>query len=445
MATKSADILNAVRSVASPSYQAAVPVAAYDMPNYNNIGDAIFSNQTFINEYLSGMIMQICVPAAANLGYENPWRECIKDGGEYGGGVEEFYVEMAKPMAYDPAAAETAFAKRELPPTKVAWHILNSRLFYKRTLQEEDMRAAFCTGEGVAVWAEQVRDSLYIGARFAEHTGIKYMLVYGILSGSMYRQVVGPLSAANSNSALTAIKSIANKFKDFTPTFNEAGVMQYTDTSHLYIFSTADFDATIDVNSLAAAFNLQYAEFLGRRFSCASFEFSAEEVEILTSMFGTAPNFIPITDAANAILAQVQAIAIDSRYLQVYHKLFSAGDFRVYQGLYTNYMLHDWKIYSTSPFQNAVAFIGAQQAATAISLTPATVSVSKGGSVQFSADVTGSGDGIVPFPTYSISGATNSAITKGGLLTVGTGETAKAITITAAIGAVTATSTVNIS
>ena len=65
-----------------------------------------------------------------------------------------------------------------------------------------------------------------------------------------------------------------------------------------------------------------------------------------------------VTAAELALMNNVVAVLVDERFFQVYDNVSIMTDQRVGSGLYWNYFYHNWKIVGTSPFANAVAFVG---------------------------------------------------------------------------------------
>lgn len=96
-----------------------------------------------------------------------------------------------------------------------------------------------------------------------------------------------------------------------------------------------------------------------------------------------------------------------------------------------NYFLHVWEVISASPFAQAVIFADKGSGdATAVTVTPGTSTMAKGSFKKFKAQVTGTG-AVSGKVAWSVSGGTASIISPTGVLTVGTGETATTLTVTA--------------
>ena len=88
------------------------------------------------------------------------------------------------------------------------------------------------------------------------------------------------------------------------------------------------------------------------------------------------------------IFNDVYALLCDEEFFQVVNKLDKFTEQYNAQGLYWNYFWHVWRIYSRSPFANAVAFTTANiVAATGIDIDQNTQSLPLGGNLQLTATV----------------------------------------------------------
>lgn len=99
------------------------------------------------------------------------------------------------------------------------------------------------------------------------------------------------------------------------------------------------------------------------------------------------------------------------------------------EGLYWQYWYQVWKTFSVSPFANAVLFVDADPTVTAVTVSPSAATVTQGQGIQLSATVTGTN-----FPPKGVTWKSNVATTTvdaNGYVSVSTGGTAGAVTITA--------------
>ena len=152
-----------------------------------------------------------------------------------------------------------------------------------------------------------------------------------------------------------------------------------------YLISSADFDATMNVATLAQAFNMDKAEFDGHHVMVDSF--GKLDNERLGKLFGTDSWYTEIGASDLAKLAQVPAVLVDKAWFMVWDNLAEYSDQYNGQGLYWNYWYHVWKTFSVSPFANCAVFVTAQQTVTSVTVTPATATLPKGASLDLTAKV----------------------------------------------------------
>lgn len=137
--------------------------------------------------------------------------------------------------------------------------------------------------------------------------------------------------------------------------YNEAGVQTTTPRARQVCFLDAMFDAQYDVNVLAAAFNMEKAEFIGSRFLIDDFTtFDNARWDVIRS---ESTGLETVTAAELAIMADVIGVFVDENWFQIYDNMSKFTEKYVAAGLRWNYFYHNWKTISTSPFSNAVVFV----------------------------------------------------------------------------------------
>ena len=172
----SVDIMNTIRANASPEYQAQIPIASPNTDSIRSIGQIIMDYQPFKNEFLNALINRIARVLITSKMYDNPWASFKKGLLEYGETVEEIFVNLAHPKDYDPEVAETQIFKREIPDVMAAFHAMNYKKFYKVTIQNDDLRTAFLSWNGITDLITRIIDSLYTGANYDEFITMKYLV-----------------------------------------------------------------------------------------------------------------------------------------------------------------------------------------------------------------------------------------------------------------------------
>lgn len=396
------DILNVIRANASSTYQERIPEATQD--NIREIGNAMLTYESTQNEFLNALVNRIARVIITSKSYQNPLRMFKKGVLEFGETIEEIFVNIARAHQFDPAVAEKEVFKREIPDVNAVFHKMNYQNFYKTTISNEQLRQAFLSYQGISDLIARIVDSLYTGSEFDEFLVMKQLIVDAANDGKMYAVTIPEVTPDNAKTIVAKIKGISNSMEFMSTTYNSMGVLNYTKKENQIFLIDAAFDAMIDVEVLASAFNMSKAEFMGQR--------------VLIDNFGE--------------LTGVYAAIVDKDWFMVFDNWIGFTENYNGQGLYWNYFYHCWKTFSTSPFSNAVLFTTATTAVTGVTVTPPTTELVKGSSMQFTASVVTTG--YVPKGvTWSVTGATDtvSSITPDGILTVPSTEPNTTLTVTA--------------
>ena len=206
LTNSSIDVLNAIRNSATVNYQNYVPIATSDPDNIREIGAIIMDMPQLQNEFLSALVNRIGRVILTSKMYSNPWEMFKKGMLEYGETIEEIFVNIAKPFQYDPEVAESEVYKREIPDVRSAFHVMNYQKFYKATIQQEQLRQAFLSADGISQLIAGIVDQMYTAANYDEFITMKYLLAKKILAGQFHPVTVDALTAANSNAVTTTIK-----------------------------------------------------------------------------------------------------------------------------------------------------------------------------------------------------------------------------------------------
>ena len=450
----SKDVINAILNEGwSVNYRDYVPITATDADSIRDIGKIIMDAPNLRNAFASDLINRIVLVIVTSKMYENPWARLKKGKLDIGESVEEIFVNMAKAELYNPAgSAETVF-KRSTPDIRAAFHVVNYQVFYPVTIENEDLSMAFTTQNGLYNLIEKIYETLYTADAYDEFNMMKYLIAEHILAGHIkVVSIPEPTTESGIRADVTLIKATSNKMKFQTSEYNLAGVKTHVKHENQTIIVSADFDALMDVQVLAAAFNMEKAEFLSKRMLVDSFG-NIDIIRLAECAPELCQNIVYDTDGHVVsaelknisasdleMLNSIPAVIIDDDFMQIYDRLITMEDIRNPKGLYTNAFLHCWKIFSISPFAPAATFSSVQGDVSSVDVTPVTANTVKGGNVNLQAVVNGSGffDRSV---SWKLLGANSSGVVKPlaegtvitptGNLHVAADEKAKTITVTA--------------
>lgn len=428
LTNSSVDILNVIRENASQNYRDYVPKATPDADSVRQIGAIIMDFPALQNEFLNSLVNRIGRVLITSKMYDNPWAFFKKGMLEFGETVEEIFVNIAKPFQFDPAVAESTIFKREIPDVRAAFHIMNYQKFYKTTIQNDQLRQAFLSWQGITDLIAKIVDAMYTGANYDEFITMKYMLARHILDGHMYPTVIPEVTEPNMKKIVSTIKGVSNNYTFLSNKYNLAGVYTHTEKTDQYMLINANFDAIMDVEVLASAFNMDKTEFSGRRVLVDSF--GSLDVERLKELFKDDTTFKAPTEEELQALDAIPAILVDRDWFMIFDNFYNFTEQYNGEGLYWNYWYHVWKTFSISPFANNALFIPGTPAVKSVTVSPATATVAAGQSAQFTATVVTS-DFAPKSVVWSVDDDTKATVDQSGKVTIMADAETGTVTVTA--------------
>lgn len=346
------DILNVIRQNASYEYQSSVPTVtqASDIPK---VGEVIYGTPALANQFLNALINRIAQVRVESAVFNNPYSRVKKGMVEYGEVIEEIFVNIAKAVTYDPESAAAREFQRNLPDVRSAFHVINWRVMYPVTIQDEDLRLAFLSIEGVQDLIARIVDAVYTAAEYDDFLLAKYLIIKAIAHGQFVTVSIG--AGTDMSEAAVQFRGISNLLPFMSSAYNTAGVKTTTPKSRQLIFMDAMYNAQYDVDVLAAAFNMDKATYQGSLYLIDSFTtFDNERFDVIRAQ---SDGLEEVTAAELALMEDVKAITVDENWFQIYDNKNQFTEKYVASGLYWNYFYHVWRTVSSSPFSNAVAYV----------------------------------------------------------------------------------------
>lgn len=346
------DILNVIRQNASYEYQQNVPevTKSSDIPR---VGEVIYGTPAFANQFINALVNRIAIVRMQSATFNNPYGVLKKGYIEFGETVEDIFVSIAKGVDFDPEKGKSREFKRTFPDVRSAFHTMNWRVMYPVTIQDEDLKQAFLSLEGVQNLIAKIVDAVYTGAEYDEFLLFKYLMIKAISHGKMKPESIG--DGTDLKESAVAFRGISNLLPFISSDYSEAGVKTNTPKNRQIIFMDAKFNAQFDVNVLASAFNMDKADFMGRLFLIDNWtSFDNERFDVIRE---NSDGIEEVTAGELALLANVKAVIVDENWFQIYDNNNKFTEKYVASGMYWNYFYHTWKTVSSSPFANAVVFV----------------------------------------------------------------------------------------
>ena len=345
------DIINTIRANASYEYQQLVPeiTDAIEIPK---VGEVLYGYPALANQFINALVNRIALVRVKSATFNNAYAELKKGYLEFGETVEEVFVAICKAREFSAEKAKDRELKRSLPDVRSAFHTMNWRVQYPVTIQDEDLRMAFTSAQGVQDLIAKIIDSVTTASEYDEFLLFKYLMIKAIAHGKMYPVAI---DATDIKDFGKKARGVSNLITFMSDKYNANGVHTTTPKDDQYIFMDAMFNADYDVEVLASAFNMDKAEYQGKLKLIDDFgTFDNERFNVIRA---NSDMIEEVTADELAICAKVKAVLVDKEWFQVYDNLTKFTEDYVASGMYWNYFYNVWKTVSYSPFSNAIVLV----------------------------------------------------------------------------------------
>ena len=324
-----------------------------------------------MNEFVGTLVNLISDPYMVDKNkWNNPLEVFVKDKVIYGETVPVIAQNLVNRQVFRPVVDNNNPGeqfKAFLPDAKEEFFSINHRGIFPTTFTDIELRKAFLTDGGLSEFAQVQLNKLFDSAAVDEYQNtIKVMTDAYKFDKVVQVHIEDPTSSSDNAKALVkAIRSTVSKMKIYSTNYNRSEMDAFVNPRDLYLIITADVEAAQDVDVLATAFNMGKTEFLGH-------------VLVIPSFGNT---------GVQALLCGRDAFVIIRTFYRTYTNFDAMHATR-------NVFLHDQLIFGWCSFVNAVAFTTDtvyDSSVTAVSVEAAgsAVTVSQGGTLKYTATVTG--------------------------------------------------------
>ena len=349
---RSIDILNTIRQNASYQYQQTVPKISKEI-DIPRVGEALYGYPAMANEFLNALVNRIALVRVKSATFNNAYANLKKGYLEFGETVEEVFVNICKAREFSAEKAEQRELKRSIPDVRTAFHTMNWRVQYPITIQDEDLRTAFRSADGVTDLIARIVASVYTANEYDEYLLFKYLIIKGVTHGKMFPVYLG--TNPTLKEAAAKFRGASNALTFVSTKYNATGVHTTTPREDQYFFMDSDYNALFDVEVLASAFNMEKADLLGRLTLID--DFTTFDNERFSEIIANTDMIEQVTGDELALMANVKGVLVDAEWFQVYDNNLKFTEKYVASGMYWNYFLNSWKTVSSSPFSNAIVFV----------------------------------------------------------------------------------------
>ena len=327
MATKNSTILDQIWLAGTDDYQQRVPRAS--QRGVAGVAETLFApmNRSYYNQFVNTLVQRIGLTVVRELAWDNPLAQFKRENLLFGQTIQEVANKLIRAHGYDIEDGNLFEINR--PESEVAYHSLNRKDRYDISVNEDELRGAFTTPDGLSKYVASIMAIPQTSDQYDEYQIMKKLFSeYDARDGGFYKQHVDAVAdEATAKTLLANIRAYTGKMGFLSSLYDKAGVPVFAEPKNMVLFTTPEISANIDVHALAGAFNVSLADVQTR--------------VVLLDEFPM-PN--------------VQAILASRDIFMSADYLYQVDNFYNQKTLTNNYYLHHWGVYSMSPFMPAVEF-----------------------------------------------------------------------------------------
>ena len=358
------------------------------------IGKIIINNQRYKNAFINTVNL-IGLTIIKRNGWENPWEFTKRGTLRFGQQIRELVLDLCNVYDYNLNFSDKdKFLSTEVPNVFNYIHEVNFQKWYQTTTSDAQLAMAFDSEGGLFDFIDESISMLYESLKYDTYLVDKYMLCRRIVDGTITSVKITDYATLTPRQRVSFMKNVSNKMTFRSPNYNPAGIRRATRFEDQMLIMNTQFEADMSTEVLATSYFRNDAEFKTNMALIDSF--SDTDTARLAELLGDA--YVAFTEAEITALGKVPAVIISREWFMDYDYALDANSESMKQTefynpttLENNHYLHAWRVFSTSPFENAVVFTSDTPAVTSVTVSPATATISAGMDIKLSATVATTG------------------------------------------------------
>ncbi len=369
------DSLNKMREMSVKEgsiYHQFVPIIT-DTTSIGEFGQPILDNPEVRNEFMSKLFYQVIGTRINTRNYKNRLSFLEKETQPLGGLVRNIHINPIKGRRFN-VNDFAGLLKKYDADIKVYHSVINLDEQYPVTITREKLRTAFNSWNSFNSFIDGIYTALYNSAENDRYEYTKMLVSNTFRNNAVQYEVVdNVVDEATSKALVTKMRAYFLNFQEMSQNYNgwnkimptDTAVKTVSDAGEVVILIRNDILATNDVQSLAASFNMNKADFLGRVVGVNNFDIHNDDGEV-------------VYDGSSIL-----GIIADRSYFDIHQQDFALDEFYNANNRCWNLYLNQTYSYQYSPFANAIVFTTAAPTvdATDIEAEKSEVSVVEGAKV----------------------------------------------------------------
>lgn len=288
------------------------------------------------NQFIDALVNMIGMQMFKYNIWNNPLAMFKKGLLTMGDTIEEIMVGLLNAHTYDQNRdyLEKDIFGSEPNEVQSRFHKINRESYYKLTVKQATLKRAFYNEGGLSGFVGQLLQSITTSDQWDEFLLMAQVIAIYDQEGGFYKINVPDLSdldapAEDAKTMLKTARALLDTLPFLSRDYNAAHMPVSVDASKLLMIITPEVKANMDVEALAAAFNIDLAQI-------------ALKVIVIPKRYIKISGF--------------QALITTEDFFIVADTLFETRTAQNPVSMITNYFLHHWQVISASPFVPAVVF-----------------------------------------------------------------------------------------
>lgn len=332
--------------------------------------DALYQpmNAQYFNQFMDILVNRIGFTYVRGQSYKNQLSVFKGQKLIFGSTIQEIAPKWIKAHSYNDE--NETLLKLHRPEAEAWYHSQNRRDQYPISISTDELRTAFTEEYGLNKLVAQIMQAPINSDEYDEYTIMKELIGLYEEKWGFYKHHLSaaPTDDATGKELLTALQTYAGRLQFPSALYSGTDIPVFAKPNELVLLVTPDTQASLNVNTLAALFNVDLAKVSYRT--------------VLIDEF-------PIDGAVAMLTTEDLFVCSDT--------LYNTTSFWNPETLTTTYYLNHWGVYSVSPFVPAILFTTGEgttvptvtQKVTKLTLTAEASTVKAGKSVQLTPKLEG--------------------------------------------------------
>lgn len=307
-------------------------------------------NTAVLNDFYS-LLKKVVYTAVYNKTFNSPLAQLEGERMPLGQFIEDAYVNPINPVGFN-VNDFAGLLQKYSAQVATQYLTVNSDLQYKVTVTRDKVKNAFTSWSNLEEFITGIINALYNGAYITRYNQTKGLPLAAFEGGAIkYEVITNPTTEATAKNLIRKMRADYSKMQIPSTAFNawsdvkgegSFALKTWTDPQDIVVLISADVEALIDVEVLAAAFNMSKADFLGRVIVVD--DFSQYNDDGTVAVDGS----------------MIKAMICDKAWFKIKTQDFDMEDFRNPNNRTVTYFLNDTRMVNYSLFANAKIYTTAE-------------------------------------------------------------------------------------